>query len=504
MKNPAPSICVLLAAAAATAGPPPASAGPDLLGTFEKKVTRHTLANGWRFLIVEERDAPVVSFFTHVDVGAAQEHYGITGLAHMFEHMAFKGTDRIGTTDARAEAEAIARIEAAMLELKAERQKVGGPGPEKLKALEAAFKQAEEAAEKFVKANEFGEIIDKNGGVGLNAFTNSDETGYFFSLPANKVELWAYLESERFLRPVFRQFYKERDVVKEERRMRTDSRSQGRLNEEFNGAAFRAHPYGHPVVGHMSDLDSFTLTDAMEFHRKYYVPANMVTAVVGDVKAPAVIPVLEAYFGRIPGAPASEPLRTVEPPQKAERRVSLFDPGQPLYFEGYHVPDITHPDTPALDALTEVLGRGRTSRLYREMVRDQKIAASVFAFTPGGKYPGLVNFRVVPTPGHKAGEMAEPIHRHIKKLQAELLTPEELQQVKSRALADLVRGLGDNQGLAINLVNYEAYFGDWRALFRNVEKIEKVTAEDVQRVAREYLKPENRTVGLIVKDESEL
>ncbi|HEX6852159.1 MAG TPA: insulinase family protein, partial [Candidatus Polarisedimenticolaceae bacterium] len=231
------------------------------VASFEKNLTVHKLDNGLTFLIYERPAAPVVSFFTHVDAGGAQEVPGITGLAHMFEHMAFKGTSRIGTTDAVAEKAALAKVDEAYFAYDRERRKLGGPDAEKLKGLEKAWKDAQEEAGKFIKVNEFGEIIDREGGTGLNAFTNSDETGYFFSLPANKVELWCYLESERFLDPVFREFYKERDVVMEERRLRTESNPIGRMIEQFGMVAFSSHPYKQPVVGYMSDLMSFSVQD---------------------------------------------------------------------------------------------------------------------------------------------------------------------------------------------------------------------------------------------------
>ena len=205
----------------------------------------------------------------------------------MFEHMAFKGTDKIGTTDYAAEKPALAKVETAYAAYIEERDKTVGRDEAKLKQLEKAWKDAIAAADKFVKSNEFGKIIEQNGGEDMNANTAYDETDYHYSLPENRLELWAYLESERFLHPVMREFYKERNVVIEERRMRTDSNPIGRLLEQFTAAAFVAHPYHRPGVGWMADLNSFSATDAQKFFDKYYVPSNMVVAVAGDVKAAA-------------------------------------------------------------------------------------------------------------------------------------------------------------------------------------------------------------------------
>lgn len=474
------------------------------LAAFSQRLTQHRLDNGLTFLIYERPTAPVVSFVTHVDVGAAQEVPGITGLAHMFEHMAFKGTSTIGTTDWEAEKRALARVDEAYHALYRERTRLGGGDAEALAHLEKEFKEAQEAADAFIKKNEFGEIIEREGGVGLNAGTGSDLTVYFYSLPANKVELWSYLESERFLDPVLREFYKERDVVMEERRLSTDSHPIGRLLEQFTSTAFVAHPYKQPVVGYMSDLQSFSREDAEAFYRTHYVPANMVIAIVGDVRAKEIIPILEKYFSRLPNRPPPPPLRTVEPPSLSEKVVRMPDPSQPIYLEGYHRPAVTHPDNVVYEAIAEVLSTGRTSRLYRSLVRDKKIAAQVGVFNgfPGDKYPNLMLFFAVPTPGHSNEEVQAAIREEIKKIIEEPITDDELKMVKTRAKADLIRGLKSNLGIGLQLAEYHTLFGDWRELFREVERIDKVTKEDIMRVAKATFRPANRTVAMIVNDET--
>src|SRR5216683_4077820 len=306
------------------------------IASFEKRITVKKLANGMTVMVMERPEAPVFSFYTHVDAGSAQEVLGITGLAHMFEHMAFKGTNEIGTTNYPAEKAALAKVEETYAAYQKENEKEVGRDPKKVEQLAAAWKAAIEDANQYVIPNQFGEIVESQGGVGLNANTDLDETIYFYSFPENRLELWAYLESERFIHPVMREFYKERDVVMEERRMRTDSSPQGRLLEQFLAAAFVAHPYGRPIVGWPSDLHSFSATDAARFFHKYYVPSNMIVAVVGDVKAAQAMPIIEKYFGRIPAGPEPEPLRTKEPPQRSLRQVVLHDKSQPLYIEGYH------------------------------------------------------------------------------------------------------------------------------------------------------------------------
>src|ERR1700740_2683561 len=276
------------------------------LVSFEKRITVKKLPNGLTLLVCERPEAPVFSFFTLVDAGSAQDPLRATGLAHMFEHMAFKGTDKIGTTNYAAEKAALEKVEVAYAAYIAERDKSVGHDEAKLKELEKTWKDAITEADKYVVSNAFGKLVEQNGGEDMNAFTNYDETAYHYSLPENRLELWAYLESERFLHPVMREFYKERNVVIEERRMRTDSNPIGRLVEQFTTAAFQAHPYHRPTIGWISDLNSFSATDAQKFFDTYYIPSNMVVAVAGDIKPAQALPILEKYFGRIAADPTPD------------------------------------------------------------------------------------------------------------------------------------------------------------------------------------------------------
>jgi len=474
------------------------SVGQDL-ASFEKRITVKKLANGLTIVICERHEAPVFSFFTMVDAGSVQDPMGKTGLAHMFEHMAFKGTDKIGTTNYAAEKPALEKVEVAYAAYIAERDRTVGRDEAKLKQLEKAWKDAIAEADKYVVANQFGKIVEQNGGEDLNAFTDYDETAYHYSLPANRLELWAYLESERFLHPVMREFYKERNVVIEERRLRTDSNPDGRLEEQFIAEAFEAHPYHRPTIGWIWDLNSFSATDAKKFFDQYYVPANMVVAVAGDVKTAQALPILEKYFGRLPMSHKPDEVTTVERPQNSERKVTLQEMTQPFYLEGYHRPDYKNPDDSVYDAITDLLSEGRTSRLYRALVRDKKIAAFSAGFTglPGTKYPHLFAFYAVPLPGHTTQEVGDAIHAEIERLKKEDISDDELKMIKTRAKANLIRGLADNEGLATQLATYQTRYGDWRELFRSVDRIDKVTKADIRRVANEVFADTNRTVGII-------
>ena len=474
------------------------SAAQDL-ASFEKRITVKKLPNGLTVVICERAEAPVFSFYTHVDAGSAQDPQGKTGLAHMFEHMAFKGTDKIGTKDYPAEKAALAKVETAYTAYLAERDKRFGRDEQKLKQLDTAWQAAIKDANQYVIPNQFSEIIERNGGEGINASTDLDETNYFYSLPQNRLELWAYLESERFLHPVMREFYKERNVVIEERHLRTDSNPTGRLLEQFITAAFQASQYHRPTIGWMSDLNSFSATDAKQFFDEYYIPSNMVVTVVGDVKASEAMPMIEKYFGRIPSHPKPDERVTAEPPQNSERRVVLTEQTQPLYLEGYHRPDYRDPDDAVYDAITDLMSEGRTSRLYRALVRDQKIASASAGFSglPGNKYPHLFAFYAFPLPGHKPDDMAGPIHAEIEKLKKEDISDDELKMIKTRAKANLIRSLDSNSGLATELGLNQSRYDDWRELFREVERIDKITKADIRRVANKTFTDNNRTVGII-------
>ncbi len=485
-------LAMILSAVAFAAAP---LAPAQDLKSFEQKITTKVLANGLTILICERHDAPVFSYTTFVDAGDVNDPSGESGLAHMFEHLAFKGTSQIGTTDYAAEKVALARVEAANDAYEAEYLKPVGRDPQKLVELKKTFKEAEAEAHKFVIPNQFTEIADRNGEEGLNAETGLDSTSFYWSMPENRLELWAYLESSRLADTVPREFYKERDVVIEERRMRTDSNPEGRLLEQFLATAYVAHNYGRSGIGWPSEVSQITATEAMAFHKKYYVGSNVVVTVVGDVNAAQAMPMLEKYFSRIPAGPKPEEMTTVEPKQFAEKTVIIKDPSQPLYVEGYHRPDFRDSDDAVYDAISDILSNGRVSRLYRSLVRDQQIAAAAEGESPypGDKYPSLFIFLAAPLPGHTPQQMRDAIHKEIDKLKNADVSDDELAMYKTRTRADLLRGLADNQGLANTLAEYQTRYGDWRELFLQLDKVDKVTKADIRRVANKVFVESNRT-----------
>jgi predicted Zn-dependent peptidase len=470
------------------------------LRSFEKNVTVKTLPNGLTVVLYRRPEAPVFSFFTMVDAGSAQDPLHQTGLAHMMEHMAFKGTPDIGTTDYAKEKIALDKVEQTYQAYEAERVKRVGRDEQKLKQLQGAWQAAIKEADQYVIKNQFGEIVESHGGVGMNAFTSYDETGYMYSMPSNQVELWAAIESDRLTSPVMREFYKERSVVMEERRMRTDSRPTGRLLEQFLGTAFMANPYHRPTVGYASDLQSFSATDAQDFFHRYYVPSNMVIGLVGDLDPAKVMPIIEEYFDRIPNKAKPLEITTTEPPQNSSRQVLLRDLAQPFFLEGYHRPNYLDQDDAVYDAITDLMSNGRVSRLYRALVRDQKIAAYAAGYSglPGTKYAHLFAFYGIPNPGKTNDDLRKAIHQQIDLLKTTDISDEELAMFKTRSKAELIRSLSSNEGLAQALAIYQTRYGDWRELFNYLERVNKVTKADVRRVANQVFAESNRTSGEII------
>ncbi len=483
-----------------------ASAAGNLCGfdfsAIEGKISDFTLDNGMKFIVMEDHSAPVVSFVILADVGSVDDPKEYTGQAHYCEHMAFKGTDEIGTNNHKKEKKALEKLDAIYLEMRAEEKKGILTDSARLAELKETFEAVQEEAEKYVKVNEFGQLVETEGGINLNAGTSYDYTMYVYSFPSNKLELWFALESSRFFKPVLRQFYKEMGPIKEERRMGLESSPVGRLIEEFFAAAFRAHPYGIEIIGHMSDIHNMNPEAAMEFYRKYYVASNLTAAIVGDVDVEQVKKLADKYFAKLPLVPKPARIATVEPEQNAERRVAVFDKSQPFLVMGYHRPAITDSDDPVFDAIADYLGEGRTSLLYKKLVKEKKIAtnASAFAAFPGGEYPTLFGIFVVPSKDVTAEECESEVLAEIELLKSKSIPEEELAKIKARAKASLVNSLANLSGfggMPTQLAVYENSYGDWRKLFTSLDEINAITADDMQRVAKKYLTRNNRTVAYI-------
>jgi predicted Zn-dependent peptidase len=463
------------------------------LDRVQQQITEFTLKNGMKFIVLERHQAPVVSFMTYANVGGAEEPDGKTGVAHFLEHLAFKGSSRIGTTDFESEKAILDRMDALMAQYETARDQGKTAEAQQLRQQLLALEQQ---AQPFVKQNEFGRLVEQAGGVGLNATTSADATRYFYSFPANKLELWMSLESERFLDPVFREFYKEQDVILEERRMRTDNSPIGKAVEVFLEAAFKVHPYHRPVIGYDEDIRNLTRLDVRRFYEAHYPPNNLTAVVVGDVMPTEVKRLAEIYFGRFQRRPLPNLPIPVEPRQTATRSVNLQLESQPWYLEGYHAPAKTDPDYVVYEAIASLLSDGRTSRLYQSVVQEKQLALSIaglYGF-PGDRYPTLMLFYALSAPDHSVDEIAVELHRQLDRLKNEPVSEAELERVKTQARANQLRAIDSNSTMAALLAEYQAKTGNWRNLFAELDRIGSISPADVQRVARKTFTPENRTV----------
>jgi predicted Zn-dependent peptidase len=523
---------------------------------IENRVVEHTLDNGLTFLILPRHDAPVVSLVTAVNTGCADDPMGYMGMSHMFEHMAFKGTEEIGSKEVKLEAKWAAekeRLERLIDDEKrkgdkADTQKLAGLTDEMTAAADSVSKytgrrnetrwmaeedrifelileerakgdladsarlaelgkqmvEATDSACAYAEINEFGEIVNREGGIGLNAGTSYDNTNYYVSYPSNKLELWMAMESDRFLNPVLRELFKEKEVVAEERRFRIESSPTGKLFlGEFLGLAFNAHPYGKCLIGEMSEIQNYNRPAMLEQFQTHYVPRNIAIGIVGDVDPKEVIELAEKYFGRIEDRPKPRPLMIDETPPFGVRKATIRENAQPMFIMGYHIPTVMHPDYVALDALATYLGSGRTSVLYKNLVKDKKTAveASAFAGFPGGKYPSLFGIFCIPSNEHTNAENETDALAEVEKVRDDLIPQDELEKIKAKAKAGLIGGLASNTGLASQLAYYQITMGDWRYLFKNLDMVNALTTEDIRQAARQYLDPQKRFVAYIEKPE---
>lgn len=494
--------------AAGPAGPTadrahPAPARAHAPGLAER-VIEHRLANGMTVLLVERHQIPVVSINLTFGVGGVNERTGATGIAHLYEHMAFKGTRRLGTKDYEQERLMLAELDRLAVAAEQSRGHLRATGQQdspELQHLRKAFNEAQGRADQFVVNNEMAMLYQRHGAIDLNASTDKDVTRYTVSVPANRLPLWAAIEADRMANPVLREFYKERAVVMEERRLRIDDNPAGSLYEAFAAAAFQAHPYGHPTIGWASDVLALTPSATEQFFRTYYGPSNAVIAMAGDLNPPEVITLIEHTFGRIPGSPPPPPVVTVEPPQRGERRVEVEFDAQPILLIGYHKPGLGQPDDFVFDVLSSVLSEGVTSRLYSRLVRETRLAASIGTDSsfPGVRIENLFVVRATPLAPHTTAELEEAIYAELDRLKIEPVSPRELEKVLNNLDADLVRSLRSNSGLAAQLAYFEAVARDWRYLLRARDRIAAVTPADIQRVASAYLVKSNRTVATLVK-----
>jgi predicted Zn-dependent peptidase len=468
---------------------------------IEKKVIKARLNNGLTVLMLERKFSPTVSLYIRHRIGAVDEIKGQSGAAHFLEHMMFKGTTTLGTKNYEAEKKLMMQIEKIGQALDNERMKQNKADQKLIEQLAARLKQLQNEHRRYYIPNEIDRLYTENGGLDMNASTGQDVTTYFVSLPANKIELWARIEADRLLNPVFREFYTERDVILEERRQSVETKPDGKLYESFMRKAYAVHPYGVPIIGEPRDLTYMSPAAIRHIHHQYLSPENMVIAAVGDIDVQNTLKLIDHYFGRIPKRHYLSPDIPAEPPQTEERKVEIWFDANPSMIIGYHKPTAPAPEDYTFDVLETILSKGRTSRLYSRLVLQMQIADSISVHNgiPAARYPNLFVITAHPRYPHTHHELQTAILRELENIKQHPVSDLELNKAKKQLKMDYIRSLDSNSELASTLSYYELLLGDYRYFSNYILRIDKVTAVDIQKAASKYLGADNRTIAVLNK-----
>ena len=467
------------------------------------RVVEHIFPNGLKLLMIKRDTSPTIAPYILFKAGSVDESDDTRGIAHMLEHMLFKGTKTIGTKDYQKEKVILAEIDRVGDALDMERAKGARADADKIAELEAALKEQQELAKEWIVTGEYTEIYTQHGSTGFNAGTSVDYTIYTVELPSNKLELWAMLESDRLKNAVLREFYVEREAVKEERRMRVDTRPGGKLYEQFIAAAFTAHPYGMPIIGWPSDIAMLNRRKAEQFFKIHYAPNNSIMVIVGNIDIDKTVALIDKYFGDMQPQPLPSEVTTKEVPQEGERRIEVEFDAEPQLMIGYHKPTVPHFDDYVLDMISAILSDGRTSRFYKNIV-EEGIAVSVNSINgyPGARYDNLFVVNGTPRSPNTTLDVEEAVYAELERLKTEPVAEKEFKRILKQIDAGFIRNLSSNAGMAQQLAFYEGIAGDWRYILGWRENMYKITPEDIIRVAKTYFTKSNRTVGTLVKKEA--
>ncbi len=484
------SVAQLTFAAQAQAGETPS--------TLADRVREHRLENGMVILALVREGAPVVSLNMTYKAGSIDEPSGSTGMAHVLEHMLFKGTTTLGTKDWEAEKPLLHKIETAAKKIDALTLS-GGSEPETLQALNDELKALQTQHRELVVPSEIDTIYSKNGGVGFNAYTTTDLTSYIVSLPSNRLELWASIESERMREPILREYYTERDVIMEERRQRVDTRPGGLVSVALAATAYRAHPYRNPVIGWAADLRTLDIDATRRFYREHYGPDNAVVVAVGNFDPDYFFGLMDRYFGGLEARGGEKRVLTGEPVQLGPRRAEIFFDAEPRLAVAYHKPALPHRDDYVLDVVDSVLSDGNSSRLVRELVERRRVATSVATVNgnPGSRYDNLFTIYLTPAQGVDPEDTLAALREELARLVTEPPSAEELEKVKTRLEAGRVRALISDGGMARTLAYFQTVADDWRYMEEHPRVLATITPAEVSEVAARYFKPANETVVLL-------
>jgi len=477
----------------------PLTVVPAWAGTWTLDVKDTTLSNGMRVLVVERHNVPLVSCQIWVDVGSVNDALGATGIAHLHEHLMFKGTRRVGTRDYKAEVPLMERED----ELAAAIDRELGKGERGDKRQVGKWREEltdlENKQREYIVPSEFDADYSSAGASGTNAMTGPDSTTYVVTIPSNKLELFMWMESDRFAQPVFREFYSERDVVTEERKQTVEDDPSGAYDELMEEMVFPETPYGFSIGGRMSDITRVTRPEAYAFYGRYYVPSNMCMILVGDVKADDAFRLAREYFGRIRPSSAPPPLRPAERLNVGQRRVLVTAKARPTVDIAFSGTTFGTKDDAVFDVVTGTIN-GQSGRLFKDLVVDKRIALSAGGGNDARKIAGSFYFTATPAPTATHQQVEDALWAQIEKLKTEPVDQHELDKVKKQVRAGLIRSVVSSNRLAFMLGDYWIYTGDWHGLLEYIDRIAAITADDVMRVADKYFVKENSTVGWLEQD----
>ncbi|MDX2479735.1 MAG: pitrilysin family protein [Desulfuromusa sp.] len=468
--------------------------------TLVDKVQEHRLENGTTVLLVERHDSPTVAAYISFRVGGANETSQERGVAHLLEHMLFKGTKTLGTKDYVAEEKLLQKIKTVGQQIDSIKNR-SDADPQQLQQFRDQLTVLQKEHRKLVIKDEFSKIYAEHGGVGYNAYTGKDSTTYLINLPANKLELWASIESDRLQNAVFREFYTERDVVHEERKRSYESSPGGLMYETLLATAYKVHPYRSPVIGWNSDIENLDPDRIREFFDKYYTPVNMVITLVGDFESQATLKMVDRYFGKLKSGVPVPTVVDKEPEQQGERRAYINFAAEQQLMIAFHKPTMPNRDDYIFDILMQVLSEGRTSRLYKSLVVEKQLVTDVGVFgAPGSRYSNLMVLSLTPRYSCSCTDVEDAVYAELERLKAEPLSLADLDIARKQIMTSILRGLRGNSGLARMLSSYQT-LGDWRYLVDYEQHLNLVTAEDVMAVAKRYLHADNRTVVTLLRGE---
>ena len=487
----------------------------EVANTLKSSIRKIKMENGLTLLLMKRTNSPTLALYTKFKVGSADETPEISGTAHLLEHMLFKGTTNVGTTNYEKEKKYYQLLKVTGNELDSLKLQIRNleernlPIPpdlsERKERLQRRLKTVEEKQRQYIVKSEDTYIYEQHGQVGFNAYTSHDVTNYQIKLPSNRLEIWAKMESDRLTSPVLREYYTERDVIMEERRMRIENRGMGLLREKFLSTAFSKSPYHRPVIGYESNIPFLDIYETEEFFKTYYTPDNMVIGIVGDLDYEETEKMIRKYFGSLqPSKKMRKELRIQEKFNSGERKIYFKYPGGSIYMMGFNKPSYPHPDSNVFDVIDYLLTRGVESRLYKSLVINEKLSTQVSAWTsdPGERFSNLFTIFAYLNSDADPSKLENIIWEELEKIKKGEFTQEELSRAKNKATSDFLREVDSNSSLAEGLTYYEILTNNWEDMFKSYDKFNSVTIEDIKKVSSKYFVRENMTIGHLDSRES--